>query len=92
MSTITKTQIIKEIADGTTLSQSEAGIVVDKLIGQIDLHTTEGNKVALKGFGIFERRGRAARTGRNPSTGESIQIAASSTLAFKAAKGMKSEV
>lgn len=89
MSTITKTQIIKEIAEATTLSQSEAGVAVDQLIEQIDLHTTEGNKVGLKGFGTFERRERAARTGRNPSTGESIEIAASSTLAFKAAKAMK---
>ncbi len=89
MSTITKTQIIKEIAEATTLSQSEAGVVVDQLIEQIDLHTTEGNKVGLKGFGTFERRERAARTGRNPSTGESIEIAASSILAFKAAKAMK---
>ena len=89
MSTITKTQIIKEISEGTGFAQSDVTAVVDKLIEQIDLHTTEGNKVGLKGFGTFERRERAARTGRNPSTGESIEIAASSSLAFKAAKAMK---
>lgn len=89
MSTIPKSQIIKEVADGTGLSQSDAGNVVDKLIEQIDLHTTEGNKVGLKGFGTFERRSRSARQGRNPKTGETIQIAESSALAFKAAKTMK---
>ena len=52
----------------------------------------QGDRVSLSGFGTFERRERAARTGRNPQTGEELQVAASKAPAFKPAKAFKDAV
>lgn len=89
MSTITKTNIVKNIADQTGQSLATVNEVVEKLLAEINTQTEAGQSVNFNGFGKFERRERAARTGRNPSTGEPVEIAASTNLAFKAAKAMK---
>jgi len=90
MSTFTKAQIVKNIADTTGQSMTTVNEIVDQFLGQIAIQTSAGSSVNFNGFGKFEQRKREARMGRNPRTGEPVQIAASKALAFKAAKAMKS--
>ena len=77
------------IADAANLTKADAGRAVDAVIGGITGALKGGDSVALTGFGTFEVRSRAARTGRNPKTGEALQIAASKAPGFKAGKALK---
>lgn len=88
-----KGELVDQLAARADLSKAEAGRVVDALFdvekGIISSVLRNGQKVQITGFGNFEARKRAARTGRNPRTGETIQIAATVNPAFKAGKGLK---
>lgn len=84
-----KADFISKVADAAELSKAEAGRAVDAMIQTITEALQEGGSVSLVGFGTFETRQRAARTGRNPRTGEEIQIAASTVPAFKPGKALK---
>ena len=88
-----KGELVDQLAARADLSKAEAGRVVDALFdvdkGIIASVLRNGQKVQITGFGNFEARKRAARTGRNPRTGETIQIAATVNPAFKAGKGLK---
>lgn len=86
MKTASKSDIIDRVATDAGLTRSAAASAVDAAIAAIETLTEAGTPVTLKGFGRFEVRDRAARNGRNPATGEAIQIPASRHLAFKAAK------
>ncbi|MGR5912006.1 HU family DNA-binding protein [Bacillus cereus] len=87
-----KTELIKNVAQNAEISQKEATVVVQTVVESITNTLAVGEKVQLIGFGTFEVRERAARTGRNPQTGEEMQIAASKVPAFKAGKELKEAV
>ena len=73
-------------------SKAMGGAAVDAVFDAITKALARGEEVQVAGFGKFEVRHRAARTGRNPRTGEPVDIAASKAPAFKAAKGLKDTV
>ena len=87
-----KGELVDAVAAATGESRSTVGSVVDATIDTITGALKTGDKVTLTGFGTFERRYTAARTGRNPQTGASVDIAAGHRPAFKAGKGLKDAV
>ena len=87
-----KTELIDAVADEAEVSKAEAGRAVDAVISSITKALKKGDSVTLVGFGTFQVRKRAARTGRNPKTGEELQIAASKNPVFKAGKALKDAV
>ncbi|MBR85278.1 MAG: DNA-binding protein HU [Rhodospirillaceae bacterium] len=87
-----KADLIDTIADAADLSKSQAGAALDALLGDITGALSKGERVAIAGFGTFQISERAARQGRNPQTGATIQIAASKNVRFKAGKQLKDAV
>ena len=87
-----KTELINAVAEKTELSKKDATSAVDAVFEVITSSLQEGEKVQLIGFGNFEVRERAARKGRNPQTGEEIEIPASNVPAFKPGKALKEAV
>ncbi len=87
-----KAELIEAVADETGLSKAETGRAVDAVFGRISKALARGDQVSLVGFGSFVVRERAARTGRNPQTGDTLHIPASKTPAFKAGKALKDAV
>ncbi|MDV7104013.1 HU family DNA-binding protein [Vibrio sp. TH_r3] len=84
-----KTQLVEKIAENADLSKASAGRALDAVIEAVTETLKAEEQVALVGFGTFSVRTRAARTGRNPKTGEEIQIAEAKVPAFKAGKALK---
>jgi DNA-binding protein HU-beta len=87
-----KSDLVEAMADAADISKSVAGRALDGLTDAIAVALKEGDSVSLIGFGTFSVKERAARTGRNPQTGATIEIAASKTPAFKAGKALKDAV
>ena len=87
-----KTELIDGGAAAADLSKAEAGRAVDAVVAEITKALKKGDAVTLVGFGTFQVRERAERTGRNPKTGDTIKIAASKNPAFKAGKALKDAV
>jgi len=87
-----KSELIDAIAAGSGLSKADAGRALEATTGAITKALKKGGTVSLVGFGTFSVKHRAARTGRNPSTGEAIQIKASKNPSFKAGKGFKDAI
>ena len=87
-----KAELIEKVAGKTNLTKKEVTATVDALFEVIQETLASGEKVQVIGFGNFEVRERAARKGRNPQTGEEIEIAASKVPAFKAGKALKDAV
>ena len=87
-----KTELIVAIAEKAGLTKKDAERALNAAIDAITASLAEGQKVQVAGLGSFEVKNREARTGRNPQTGETIQIAASKLPAFKAAKALKDAV
>jgi len=87
-----KSELISAIAESSGLSKAAAGRALDATVTAITESLAKGEPVTLIGFGTFEVRDRAARTGRNPRTGEELQIKASKNPAFKAGKALKNAV
>lgn len=87
-----KGDLVDAVADATGDSKAAASAAVDAVLDSITGALKRGDKVQLSGFGTFEVRHRAARQGRNPQTGATIQIAASNSPAFKAGKALKDAV
>ncbi|MBM7713636.1 HU family DNA-binding protein [Siminovitchia sp. FSL H7-0308] len=87
-----KTELINAVAESAELSKKDATKAVEAVFQSIQDALSNGNKVSLIGFGNFEVRERAARKGRNPQTGEEIDIAASKVPAFKPGKALKDAV
>ena len=87
-----KSQLIDKIADGADISKAAAGRALDAFIDAVGEALKEGDQVALVGFGTFAVRERAARSGRNPQTGATIEIAAGKVPAFKAGKALNDAV
>lgn len=87
-----KSDLVDAVASATDSSKSQAQGAVDAVLDSITGALKKGDKVSLTGFGTFEVRDRAARTARNPQTGETIQVKASKAPAFKAGKSLKDAV
>ena len=87
-----KTELINAVAEAAELSKKDATKAVDAVFDTIQESLANGDKVQLIGFGNFEVRERAARKGRNPQTGEEIEISASKVPAFKPGKALKEAV
>ncbi|SEN27766.1 HU family DNA-binding protein [Lihuaxuella thermophila] len=87
-----KTELINKVAEATQMTKKDATKSVEAVLDAITEALKSGDKVQLIGFGNFEVRERAARKGRNPQTGEEIEIPASKVPAFKPGKQLKEEV
>lgn len=88
---MTKDELIESIAD-CCCSKKEAGDCLDAVLDNITKALTKGEEVRFTGFGVFKVSERKARAGRNPRTGEKIQIAARTVPSFKAGKALKDAV
>ena len=87
-----KTDLINSVAEAAELSKKDATRAAEAVFESITDSLRKGEKVQLIGFGNFEVRERAARKGRNPQTGEEIEIAASRVPAFRPGKALKEAV
>ena len=87
-----KAELIALVADKANVTQKDAEAVIDSAIALTVEKLVAGESVKLSGFGIFEKKGRAARVGTNPSSGAKIEIPASSTVSFKVSKGLKEKL
>lgn len=87
-----KSDLVEKMAEAADIPKSAAARALDGLTDAITEGLKEGDSVSLIGFGTFTVRERAARTGRNPQTGASIEIAASKTPTFKAGKALKDAI
>lgn len=87
-----KTELIASVAEKAELSKKDAEKAVSALLESVTETLQAGDRIALTGFGTFEVKERAARTGKNPRTGEPVQIAAARVPVFKAGKVLKDAV
>ena len=87
-----KTELISKVAEKSEMTKKDTEKVVNEVFDVISEQLAKEDKVQLIGFGTFEVRERAAREGRNPSTGEVIKIEATKVPAFKAGKALKEKV
>lgn len=87
-----KAELIDAVASAADLSKADAGRAVDAVVDSVTGALRRGEQVSVVGFGTFSVKHRAARAGRNPRTGETIQIAASNVPGFKAGKALKDAV
>ena len=89
MNRLNKSELIAKVAEKTELTKKDASKAVDAVFASISESLQDGDKVQVIGFGNCEVRERAARKGRNPQTGEEIDIPASKVPAFKPGKALK---
>ena len=87
-----KTELIAAVAEKAGMTKKDTECVIAATLDAITEALAKGDKVALAGFGIFEVKHREARTGRNPRTGETMEIAATDIPSFKAYNGLKDSV
>jgi len=87
-----KQELIESVAASADLSKADATRAVDAVVDTVTQSLKKGDQVTLVGFGTFSVKDRAARTGRNPQTGATIQIKASKVPGFKAGKALKDAV
>ena len=87
-----KSDLVDSVASKADMTKAEAGRAVDAVLGSVGDALGGGDSVSLVGFGTFSVRHRAARMGRNPQTGATMQIAASKVPGFKAGKALKDKV
>ena len=90
--TITLKAVFEQIAEEQELPRKQAQALMSAMITSVTDHLKKGNRIRMSGLGILEVKNREARTGRNPATGEAIQIAASKKVAFRPAKELKEAV
>jgi DNA-binding protein HU-beta len=89
---VNKSELIDAIAADAGLSKADAGKALDATLSAVTGALKKGGTVSLVGFGTFQVKDRAARAGRNPQTGATIQIAAAKVPGFKAGKALKDAV
>lgn len=89
---MTKKELIEKVAADAEITKKAAEIALNSVLEGIETSLVEEGKISFVGFGTFEVRERAAREGRNPKTGETITIAASKNVGFKAGKGLKERI
>jgi DNA-binding protein HU-beta len=87
-----KNELVMNIAEKSGLTKKDVETVVNGVVEEITEALTNGDKVQFVGFGTFETRERSSRSGRNPQTGETIEIPASTVPAFKAGNKLKEAV
>lgn len=87
-----KSELVKQIATTADLSQAQSERCLTAFTDAVAKTLSQGDKLTLLGFGTFEARERAARSGRNPQTGEEMTIPAAKVPAFKAGQGLKDAV
>ena len=87
-----KSELVEKIAEVSDLTKTDAARALDGFVQAVTEALQAGDSVGLIGFGTFMVKERSARTGRNPQTGETIQIAASKIPSFKAGKALKDAV
>ena len=87
-----KDEIVQAVADAAGIEKAAANRALDAVVDVITSNVASGQKVQIPGLGTFEPRERSAREGRNPQTGETIQIAATTAPGFKAATAFKNAV
>jgi DNA-binding protein HU-beta len=91
-----KSDLVDALADATGMTKADAAKAVDAMFspesGIISTALKGGKRVQITGFGTFESKHRKARQGRNPRTGQTIQIAATNTPGFRAGKGLKDAI
>ena len=87
-----KAELIDAVAASANLSKADAGRAIDAVVDAVAKSLKRGQQVAVVGFGTFSVKHRNARQGRNPRTGETIQIAASNVPGFKAGKALRDAV
>lgn len=87
-----KQDVIAKVVEATGLTKKDATASVNAVFDTVKNYLADGEKVQVIGFGTFDVRERAARQGRNPQTGEAIEIAASKVPGFKAGKALKEAV
>ncbi len=87
-----KAELIKAVADKAEVSTRDAEAVIDGVIDLITDALVAGESVKLSGFGVFEKKERAARTGTNPANGSKIEIPASKNAVFKPSKALKEKI
>ncbi|MGI1678311.1 MAG: HU family DNA-binding protein [Cellvibrionaceae bacterium] len=87
-----KSELIEAIATSADIPKAAAGRALDAMVDSVAEALKQGDPVVLVGFGTFSVKDRAARTGRNPQTGQPIQIAAARIPSFKAGKALKDAV
>jgi DNA-binding protein HU-beta len=91
-STVTLKHLAAALAEDHELSKKAAEAILGDMVTRITKHLKKGDRIRIVGLGILQVRKRAARKGRNPATGEEIQIKASKKVAFRAAKELKEAV
>lgn len=87
-----KDEIVQAVAEAADISKAEADRALNAVVDTITSQVATGEKIQIPGLGTFEPRERSAREGRNPQTGETIQIAATTVPGFKAASAFKQAV
>jgi DNA-binding protein HU-beta len=87
-----KEELVQEVSKKTKVTQKDTAAIVNEIMATIEKTVAKGKKVTLVGFGTFEARKRASRTGRNPQTGAKIKIAAKTAPVFSAGKKFKEVV
>ncbi|MFT7645481.1 MAG: DNA-binding protein HU-beta [Candidatus Poriferisodalaceae bacterium] len=87
-----KSDVLSAVSEGAGCTKADAEAVLDAFFGTVTSEAKGGNAVTWPGFGKFSLSERAARTGRNPQTGESIAISASRGVKFSAAKALKDDM
>jgi DNA-binding protein HU-beta len=90
--TVTLKHLAASLAEDNELSKKQAEAILGGLVGNIVKHLKKGERIRIGGLGILQVRKRAARMGRNPATGEPIQIKASKKVAFRASKELKEAI
>ena len=90
--TVTLKHLAANLAEDNELSKKQAEAILGGLVGDIVKHLKKGERIRIVGLGILQVRKRAARMGRNPATGEPIQIKASKKVAFRASKELKESI
>jgi len=90
--TVTLKHLAAQLAEEHQLSKKQSEAMLGDLVTAITKHLKKGDRIRIGGLGILQVRKRAARMGRNPATGEAIQIKASKKVAFRAAKELKEAV
>lgn len=87
-----KAEMIDHVAGKVGISKTQAKTAIDEIFGALEIDLKKTGRAAVAGFGTFTVKSRAARTGRNPQTGEALKIKASKSVGFKASPGLKESV
>ena len=90
--TVSLKHLAAELADGHELPKKQTEAMLNDLVTSITKHLKKGERIRMPGLGVLVVRKRAARMGRNPATGEPVQIKASKKVAFRAAKELKESI